>query len=568
LTGAGANVESSAILQDEKYLASSARGLSLKLGAIVSLLLVAGVAHAAQEITRPRLSSSVVEWPAALAAVAKIDALGRMSGESDSDVLTRINAASGRYLSGVAASPVPVLLPVDVIALLRDHGKVPDTNQPANGESYFPGYHPPRFFLAGPGGYDATFTIHTGDIPELADISLPDPVEIQIGGMAIYNEIDEPILESRSVPALEAQYPGIRRVIVEGHLRYAFARFGVPYVLSIECFDGRPRLLRLICTQADRIALHFLNALRIAGGAQQRPISVEPPVVVRLQTISPVFTYFGPGRLFPGSGFRGAGGRVDYTVYAPIRFPIAESPAYANSQVYRLRLAKASPREPVAAAEYAYPWRDNFCERRGFTVGQCPGGIGHQGQDIRPAPCRAPLGNDRCDPAHDVVAVRDGAIMRSPKQEAVYIVINTANEHIRFRYLHMEPRRLDEDNVLSARDVREGEVIGQVSNYSQKENGTSYHLHFDVQVPTKNGWVFVSPYMTLVVAYERLINARGTEVYDSPQAAQATEIDSINTPQPASIAPAEKAPKSRRDEPKDASKDQAGVNEPMKSLHE
>ena len=98
------------------------------------LLLVAGVAHAAQEITRPRLSSSVVEWPAVLATISKSEALHRVSGESESDVLTRINIASGRYLSGLAASPVPVLLPVDVVALLRDRGKMPDASRPANGE--------------------------------------------------------------------------------------------------------------------------------------------------------------------------------------------------------------------------------------------------------------------------------------------------------------------------------------------------------------------------------------------------------------------------------------------------
>lgn len=529
---------------------------------IVSLLLVvAGVAHGAQEIARPRLSSAVVEWPAALAAMSKIEGLKPNSGESEADVLARISAASGRYLFGIAASPVPVLLPADVVGLLRDQGKVPDAAHPVNGESYFFGYHAPRFFLAGPAGYDATFTIHTSDIPELADISLPDPVEIQIGGMALYNELDEPAVEARPVPSMEALYPGIRRVIVEGHLRYVFIRFGVPYVLSIECFDGRPRLLRLICTQADRIALHFLGTLGIAGGTQQQAGNVEPPVVVRPQTMSSTFTYYGPGRLFPGSDFRGVGGRIDYTVYAPIRFPLADAPAYANSQVYRIRPPKGSGREAVTAAEYSYPWRDNFCERRGFTVGQCPGGIGHQGQDIRPAPCPAPLGNDRCEPGHNVVAVRDGAIMRSPKQEAVYIVINTANEHIRFRYLHMEPRKLDEDNVLSARDVREGEVIGQVSNFSQKENGTSYHLHFDVQVPTKYGWVFVNPYMTLVTAYEQLIGARGVEIYDSPQASTATEIDSGNTPQPASISPADKATKPMPIEPKDGIKDTESVIE-------
>ena len=33
-----------------------------------------------------------------------------------------------------------------------------------------------------------------------------------------------------------------------------------------------------------------------------------------------------------------------------------------------------------------------------------------------------------------------------------------------------------------------------------------------MQVPTKYGWVFVNPYMTLVAAYERLIGGRGTEI--------------------------------------------------------
>ena len=76
-------------------------------------------------------------------------------------------------------------------------------------------------------------------------------------------------------------------------------------------------------------------------------------------------------------------------------------------------------------------------------------------------------------------------ILRSPRQEAAYLLVNSASEHIRFRYLHMNPRKMDENNLLSGRRVFEGEVIGQVSNYSQKENGTSYHLHFDVQVPTR-----------------------------------------------------------------------------------
>jgi hypothetical protein len=502
-----------------------------------------------------------IEWPTALSALAKFEALQPAAGANGLDVLARLNAASARHLPNIAASPVPVLLPIDTIALLRDQPSVPAEGQAASTDSLFAGFHAPRFFLPGPAGYDAAFTIHTSEIAELSDISLADPVEIQISGLALRYEIEEMIQEPRPVPVLEAEFPGIRRFIHEGHVRYAFVRFGVPYIVSIECFDGRPRLLRLICTQADRIALRFLNALRIAGGTPQQASPVEPPIVERPQTTSPAFSYYGPGRIFPGSGFRGASGRADYTVYAPMRFPLAATPAYANSQLYRIR-TKPAAREAAASTDYAYPWRDNFCERRGFTVGQCPGGIGHQGQDLRPAPCPAPLGNDRCEPAHDLVAVRDGAIMRSPKQEAVYVVINTANEHMRFRYLHMDPRKMDDDKLLSGRLVREGEVIGQVSNYSQKENGTSYHLHFDMQLPTKNGWVFVNPYMTLVVAYERLIGGHGAEMVEPPQA---TENESSTSPQAASSAPAEKRSPPRRNDGKDNGKGQAGVNEPANS---
>jgi hypothetical protein len=34
-------------------------------------------------------------------------------------------------------------------------------------------------------------------------------------------------------------------------------------------------------------------------------------------------------------------------------------------------------------------------------------------------------------------------------------------------------------------------------------------------VPTRDGWIFVNPYMTLVAAYERLIGARGQVVNDA-----------------------------------------------------
>jgi len=242
-----------------------------------------------------------------------------------------------------------------------------------------------------------------------------------------------------------------------------------------------------------------------------------------------------------------------------MRFPLADAPAFANSQsfmnwgncegtgrsgggargAYRCRVNGLSLISDESASEnYSYPWRDNFCETRGFYVGQCPSGLGHQGQDIRPAFCQQRVpGANRCEPyLHDVVAVRDGAVLRAPGQEALYIVANAPNERIRFRYLHMLPRQFDADGLVSGRFVREGEVIGKVGNFFRRERATSYHLHFDIQVPTKYGWVFVNPYMTLVASYERLIRGRGRELME-PEIEAEVPTASIPSPPAAEAGP-------------------------------
>ncbi len=172
---------------------------------------------------------------------------------------------------------------------------------------------------------------------------------------------------------------------------------------------------------------------------------------------------------------------------------------------------------------FAFPWRNNFCEARSFNVGQCASGFGHQGEDIRPRSCPTHTeGPPTCDPKQQgVVAVRDGVVIRSLRQQAATLQINTAKEHIRFRYMHMNPSSMDADGVLSGRQVAEGEKIGVVSNYLDRPNGTSLHLHFDVQVFTRDGWIWVNPYVTLISAYERLTRAHGREIGVDPQAAAA-----------------------------------------------
>jgi hypothetical protein len=352
--------------------------------------------------------------------------------------------------------------------------------------------------------------------------------------------LDGPALpEGEPVAELQDDFPGIRRYLLESHVRYSFRRYGVTYVAGIFCRD-RPATSRILsCRQADRVAQRFLRTLKLAGGTPQPARhSVHAVALDRPQHTAPEFTYFSPGNLIPGTGPNRSGvGRADYTVYARLHFPIKGAPDFANSQSFnswgncdltgRSRVVtkkdatytcRVNDRllifDEAAPRNYSYPWRDNFCEHRHFYVGQCPGGHGHQGQDIRPSFCKLyNSGADRCLPyQHEVVAARDGMILRRRRQQAIFLFINKANAHVRVRYMHMNPHQLDAAGMLSGRRVHEGEVIGKVGNYNRREHGTTYHLHFDMQVPTRIGWLFVNPYMTLVASYERLIGARGREI--------------------------------------------------------
>ena len=96
------------------------------------------------------------------------------------------------------------------------------------------------------------------------------------------------------VKSLAAQYPDMRRFIREGYVRYAFTRFGVPYVVSIQCLDSAPRPRRLACREAYPVAERFLKALRIAGGLPSRPrmdiaseIAERPVGAIRRVHLSP-----------------------------------------------------------------------------------------------------------------------------------------------------------------------------------------------------------------------------------------------------------------------------------------
>jgi murein DD-endopeptidase MepM/ murein hydrolase activator NlpD len=525
--------------------------------ALLAALIISwsAVSAAASEMQDPHVSFARVDWHAVKISLSKYDLLKPDANDASSaNEIVRLNTATFERFPDIGKSSVPVLLPFDTATFLSDRAAGLDQAKPT--DAYLAGFHITKFFFPGPSGYDAALTIRPSDVAELSDLNFSDQAEVLISGSSVLYELDSPVLEKGApVPALEPDFPGIRRLLIESRVRYTFVRYGVPYMVSVLCFDGSSHAHQLTCRQADRIVVRFLQSLSVVGGMPQpRPPPKPPHTVDRPATTSPDFTYYAPGQIIPGTGVHGYGGRVDYTVYSKIRFPLAEAPAYANSQSFmnwgdcdhtgRIPSGVHTKDAPYhcrvndkplmfdESKNYAYPWRDNFCEHRWFFVGQCPAGMGHQGQDIRPGECHfRNEGADRCEAYHhEVVAVRTGMVLRSAMQEAVILFVNSPGEHLRIRYLHMNPKMLDQDEILSGRELHEGEVIGKVGNYDRRENGTTYHLHFDVQVPTMDGWVFVNPYSMLVTAYERLIGGRGTEIEEELVAAAPSDVTQIDAP--------------------------------------
>ena len=497
------------------------------------LLLIAATAIAlADEFKTAAISTARVEWRAVLdqlrseintypGVAPSFTFAGRRIWASDPrsmPALVQLNAVTSQIFTGISQSAVPVLLPFDTSAFLnaRQNG-APDSLSISR---YQADFRAADMFDAGAAGYDAQFALEPGAGDGMAQRVFAKPVEVQITGSNLVYDITDPLGgKGEPVKALAAQFPDLRRFIREGYVRYAFTRFGIPYVVSIQCLDSVPRAKRLACREAYPVAERFLKALRVAGGAPSRArIDIPAAASERPAVSAPDFAYRPPGDIIPNSGYRKQGGHADFTAYSQIRFPLERAPAFVRSQSFRNR-RPSKPLEQLANGNDAYPWQDNFCESRDFGVGQCSSGFGHQGQDIRPGcPSRSEAA-DRCDLKQQaVVAVRDGVLIRSQKQQAATLQINTRNEHMRFRYMHMNTTAMDADGVFNGRRVEEGEKLGVVSNYLDHPNGTTRHLHFDVQVFTRDGWLWVNPYTTLISAYERLIGGRGREIGPEPAA--------------------------------------------------
>tara|TARA_R110001599_G_scaffold18744_5_gene72543 strand:+ start:3671 stop:4897 length:1227 start_codon:yes stop_codon:yes gene_type:complete len=220
----------------------------------------------------------------------------------------------------------------------------------------------------------------------------------------------------------------------------------------------------------------------------------------------PVFSYHAPGALLPGTGQ----GSLDQIVHAPdIVFPIANTPAYLQSQVFTFG-GGVGGGDQCDARNYAYPWRDNFCETRSANRGSplCPAQKIHQGQDIRvgtPAQCNTMRRTAKADRTlHEVVAVEDGVI----SNVGSYSISLRAGGRI-YKYLHLNMAKL---KVKTGDSVTAGQSLGYVSN-DFGGSATTFHLHFEiVQNTADEGWIYVPPYLSLVEAYERRENGPGEEV--------------------------------------------------------
>jgi hypothetical protein len=214
------------------------------------------------------------------------------------------------------------------------------------------------------------------------------------------------------------------------------------------------------------------------------------------------FAYYPPGDLDPHDANRGRKG--DRKVYLPnIIFPLRLAPdqhPHMNSQIWGhggsgwdgKGEAGGSECDPVNYDPMFQ--RDTYCEIRTWAMPMCPGGTGHQGQDIRPPTCK--------DNSWEVVAVVDGIITQVTSNTTVRLKGADGTD---YWYLHMHPQSI---SVKIGQSVKQGDVLGHVSKYMDGDpNGTTMHLHFQVRqtirVDGKIMSVYVPGYTSLIAAYRK-----------------------------------------------------------------
>jgi murein DD-endopeptidase MepM/ murein hydrolase activator NlpD len=233
------------------------------------------------------------------------------------------------------------------------------------------------------------------------------------------------------------------------------------------------------------------------------PSAATPSTTQRNQpTVDLGFAYYPPGELDSHDANRGRKG--DRKVYLPnIIFPLRLAPdqhPHMNSQIWGHGGSGYDGKGETAGSECdpvnydPMLERDTYCEIRSWAMPMCPGGTGHQGQDIRPPTCK--------DNAWEVVAVVDGIITQVTSNTTVRL---RGADGTDYWYLHMHPQSI---TVKVGQSVKQGDVLGRVSKYMDGDpNGTTVHLHFQVRQTIRVGGkilsVYVPGYTSLIAAYRK-----------------------------------------------------------------
>ncbi len=252
--------------------------------------------------------------------------------------LVQLNAVTSQIFTGIGQSAVPVLLPFDTAAFLD--AQLNGASADLSVSHYQADFRPAELFDAGPAGYDAMFSLEPGAGDGMPQRTYAKPVEVQITGSMLTYDINDPLGgKGEPVKALAAQFPDLRRFIREGYVRYAFTRFGVPYVVSIQCLDSVPLTQRLACREAYPVAERFLKALHLAGGLPSRPrMDIPAGISERLAERSPDFTYRPSGDIIARQRISQSG-------------VVMPTPPFTRKSDFRCRRPRPSPTpNPLRAA--------------------------------------------------------------------------------------------------------------------------------------------------------------------------------------------------------------------------
>ena len=193
-------------------LTGQSEGSGLKRVILVGLALLFAGAASAQELKSPRISVAKVDWDAAAASI-----VDRPAG-TPAEAFAKLNAAADISFPKIADSSVPVLLPYDVDAFIKDRAANPEPlpeKAAENADRFMrSGFRPTRFFVTGPAGYDSAFALTLADVRELSDIRYAEPAYVLFSGLAMTYELDGPaVRDGELVKSLQDEYPGIRRYL-------------------------------------------------------------------------------------------------------------------------------------------------------------------------------------------------------------------------------------------------------------------------------------------------------------------------------------------------------------------